>query len=252
MELSFWNNTFPKIKKIPTDRLLYGVHPYRIEILMKGSKCLRGSKKGRSNAAFEEQFGIMCTQLFFRRNRFFGGAENYETWKSKNMDKGLLKRIYKILQKYDNDVKIRSHGTKLFISSNALSILEEIAVLFKNKRQFLISVSYPASDEALAIINTGAILTKRKPKFKFQISLSNRNGGGGYAERKKSSTAVAEHLKNLDGVFVPHSTMERLKKGLRLSGATIFTNDPTLLGFISLINPYILGKISTLSHATDK
>lgn len=266
MELSFWDNTFPHIKKQPIDRLLYGKHAYRVEVVIAGAKCLQRSNKGRSDDEFKKQFAALQSRIFM--NQTYPALFNAK-WKGAKINHSLLKKIYLFLQKYDEQLKTRigdwvvkkpgraemkATGDKFFVSSNDPALLEEFALFFKFIPNQMISITFPANENDHTAINSGAILKKNEPVFKFQIALSNKvPHHSGHNGRKENHKNVLAHLDNLaTDVFVPASTRHRLESSFWLGGAMIYTNDPTLLGFISLIDPYILGKISPLVRASDK
>jgi len=261
-ELLFWDKYFPKMAKRPIDRLLYGVHAYRLELNVICGGCLRKGRGGRSRSNFDSQLA--------RTKRYYtyfvpGPATNsIHVKKDPVPDHKLLLKLYNMLEKYEATTKVRVTGSwsmktgdSVFISSNELNVLEEIAGLFKSKsrRKQVLSLSFPENEKSHDAIKTGAILRKTQPKYKFQISLSNRKmtrRNISWEERQRIHTNVLEHLLLLETVYVPETVQYRLKNGSPLRGAIIFTDDPANLGFISLIDPYILGKISPVLCVSDK
>jgi hypothetical protein len=258
-DLSFWNNNFPSIIKKPIEKLLYGKHIYKIEVSILGARCLERGIGKRTLDKFEYQFHNLETFIKRLHNDDFSRVRYRHSslvprWLARGLDYKFLSQVYQTLMKYDDRTKTRTGnwnlaqtGQKFFISTNDIKILEEIALLFKDRPNDVISITYPTSDIALKKISNGVILKKNPPKYKFQVKLSGRNWHPG-----KSYLKVLEYLTTLPEVHVPPGAKKRLERGFCIDGTVIYTDNPENLAFISLLDPYIIGKISPLEYIADK
>jgi hypothetical protein len=245
-------------------KLVYGVHAYRLEVIIPYAEILSlPSGVLRSDYHFDRECAFLRRKAVVHRDWLDGTIGAAES--DREAPYAELKTLYYMIGNYKDEIKTRvlsCHydrgkllGTGYAISSNNKEIIAKFAKTIENFGFILKSLTLPWTDEDYKALTNKSILSKVEPKFKYKVTLSSKQKGYKSEELRKMCDSVLLQLDGLDetDIEIPRLTRRALELGnLYYSSLYVYVNNPDVLGFLPLINPNIIGRIYTLQQHSDK
>jgi hypothetical protein len=149
------------------------------------------------------------------------------------------------IKKTSNKYRFRVEEPNMQIYAESEKDLQDLVKHFKPEwRNYIEEVTYPVSADAIEKLKAGAILRKNAHDYSHKVMLRD----GRYELETKQQ--ILNYLDNLgDLVKLSKGSREMLTKNYTsMWGVFFYTNDPSLVTFLSLINPNLVSNIHELIH----
>lgn len=237
MDTSFWIQCNPKIAVEHTSKKYYGKYLYKIVMYCPAGRLI--DNKGPMDRELEHRKAVskhinQSGWWGYRRNRDLDQADItlLEVMRTIRRDSGGL------------GIKLRVEEPRIQIYAETESELKDlIQGPLKSFGNVIETVAGPANAEAVAVLNSGAIIRKTDNGYSHKIILRD----GRYTATVKDS--LLQYLSGLgyDTVLVPKSCYLMLgKPSGYIWNCYIYSNDPSIVTFINLIHPGLVSNIHEL------
>lgn len=239
MDISYWTQLNRNIKFEHTQKQFFGQYLYRLAVYAPGGRLIDHKVE-----TVEQALHLRRTM---NRSYNYGGSwrDRYDHKYLNDTDVQFLELIRTIKKDYATKVRLRIDEPSINIYANDLDLLKEIVDLFSPKEhKYIESLTYPANDDAVKKLEAGAILRKTAHEYSHKVMLRD----GRYDPNVKEQ--VLNYLDNLgDLIKISKGSREMLSKTYpSMWGVFFYTNDPSLVTFLSLIHPTLVSNIHELIH----
>lgn len=229
MDLSFWNNVNLGVEKQETAKQFYGRFLWRLVIRADGGRLIE--TPGSIAVALAHKKSLRATNWWGNHRGI-----NYEA-----VDISLLENIREIKSTYGNKIRIRIEDPQIqFYTEDEATLIEIAKQLVPST--CIEKVCGPADAAQEQLLRNGVIIRKLETDYKYKVVLKD----GRYSITIKEQ--ILNYLNNLgDEVKVSKGSKKMLdSKYSHIWGVFFYTNDPSLVTFITLIEPTIVAKIHEL------
>ena len=239
MDLSYWSN-IPNIRIGNTTKQFYGQYLWRLSLEVHAGRLIYEPKDSD------------LENLLIRR-REVSKRYNQQGWwgmRRHNLEKvdlDLLEVMRHIKYDPSYQIKIRVEEPHLHIYSNSDQELKHIANRIKSKSA-IVELTGPGDLDTQRLLEYGVIFRKKATDYKYKIV---------FRDGRYPTDTKKQILSYLDGL----GDIVRVTKGVRKMlesqfshswGVYFYTNDTTILTFISLISPTIVSNIHELVVLPNK
>lgn len=235
MDTSFWTTLNPNIRVEATTKQYFGRFLYKMVVFAKCGRLIH-SKVTIVDALLERK----------ERNRViynYGGSWwQRNRLNSDDADVVLLATLRDIKNEYGDKIRMRIEEPNVQIYTEDEDTLKDIAIRILPNEAVNI-VSLPENDEVVPLLKDGAIIKHTPQEYKYKVIFRD----GRYNIQIKHQ--VLQYLINLDKdtVKLPQNCVSMLGNSMEYSwGMYFFTNDKSVVTFISLIAPTLVSNIHEL------
>lgn len=242
MATSFWTLCNPNIRVETTTKKFFGKFLYKLVIYVAGGRSI-DSRRG-----IEESINHRRSQQHLHTGSWWWQHRNPNLEKA-NID--LLKKVKELKDNRKNlNILVRIEEPHIQIYSESLDQLEKIVCeYFNNYQTLLTAISWPASDVSAEVLNSGAIICKKNNGYQYKVMIRD----GRYDSTTKQQ--ILNYLEGLDReiVKIPGSMTIMLKKDYGyIWNCYFYTNDASIISFLTLISPGLVSNIHELVVVADK
>jgi hypothetical protein len=193
----------------------------------------------------------LAHRISYARSRNWGGSWMNNSDQLSDTNVYQVANLREIVNDFRDTVKIRIEEPHLQIYAEDEDTMKEIAARILSEFQSSIQlIQIPFSDEHIALLKEGKILTKSSSKIDYRYKIMLRDGNYG-AETKQQ---VLNYINNLDktDIKVSQGTLHNLSTthGF-LWGSFLYVNDTKILTFLNMICPGIVLNIHELTKIEE-
>ena len=242
MDLSFWTKLNPNIVYEPTRKIFFDKYLCRLVINCPAGRLI--------NAKTDNIESDLRIRFEYAKNRNWGGSwESLNSHAIANADAEQISNIKSIKSAYSDEIKFRIEEPKIQIYTDSEDMLKVVAcAILPNFQTSIDAVQFPESDDQAKLMLEGKIITKATTKIEYKYKVTLRDGE--YDSETRNS--ILQYLTNLgDEVKVSEQTLLKLRSYHYLWSAFLYVNDPSVLTFLSVIQPGIIGKIHELVKVAE-
>lgn len=237
MDNSYWLNSNPGVAFLETKKQFFGKYTQRVTYSVPAASFI-------NKVAIEELPAFIDARrsMYAVLQNLYWSPRYYASY-AKNADVAMLKH-FGSLKLLHTSLKYRLDATAFNVYSNSESDLKAfndgVDPIYASGLQ---SVTSPKDAAAQQLLENGHILGSHKAGFKYKVMFCD---GQYNPESMQQLIAYFDSLGDL--VKVPGFTREGFKNGRSYTwGNYIYTNDISILSFVLLIIPGIMGKIHELT-----
>ena len=190
-------------------------------------------------------------RISYARSRNWGGSwiNNSDHLAESNVEQ--IANLKLIREDFEKATKFRVEEPSIQIYTEDEDTIKEIAMRILPEFQKEIQlIQVPSSEDSIALLKDGKILTKPSSKIQYKYKIMLRDGNYG-AETKQQ---VLNYINNLDktDIKVSQGTLHNLARphGF-LWGAFLYVNDTKILTFLNMISPGIVLNIHELAKVEE-
>lgn len=193
----------------------------------------------------------LATRINYARSRNWGGSwmHNSDNLAYTNIEQ--IDNLRSIIQDFEETTRVRVEEPSIQIYSEDEDTLKEIAMRILPEFQSEIQlVQIPSSDETVALLKDGKILTKPSSKIEYRYKIVLRDGTYDADVRQQ----ILNYINNLDKSDIKASagTLHKLSRAHSyLWGAFLYINDTKILTFLNMICPGIVANIHELAKVEE-
>jgi hypothetical protein len=241
MDISAWTQYNPKIVQEHTTKKFFGRYLYRLVVFCPAGRAI-DSKRDIANE-IDHRHSVSANIGGWWGQRM---ARNLD-----QADVGFLTRMRTLRHQRLTGTKMRVEEPRLQIYAESEQQLMTIVQTYFDPTdyQYIESISGPRDLAAENILNSGAIIRRRDVGYTHKVVIRD----GKYSSDVK--TSLLNYLVNLGGetVKVPTSCSHMLTKtSSYMWNAYFYTNDPSIVSFITLMHPGLVSNIHELVVASYK
>lgn len=234
-----WTSLNPTVNFFPVKKLFYNRYFNKIKIYCPGSRVLDAKTIHAMRNLLRNRL-----EIDFKVNYNFGGS----WWNVKSIEElkvncrvDQLNYFYEVKQK-NTEILFRLEEPYITLYSNTEHDLFTIAK--ENYPERLLEVHRPKNDQEKLIIDKGEIVAKPNEQYNYKIVLRPIK-----FDSKEQKHSILDYLYNLDDQIKISKTLIFQLQSPRLwfPGGYLFTKDDTILIFINLICPDLIGSIFKLT-----
>jgi len=179
---------------------------------------------------------------------WWGGRYNKDLEKA---DIEFLSKLKEIRHDRDLGLKLRVEEPRIQIYANSVDKLEQLVTNYFDSSWniFVESVSGPADAIAESVLNSGAIIRKTDVGYRYKIIIRD----GRYSPEVK--TSLLNYLDNVgtENIKLSPSGRQALEKNsVYIWNMYLYTNDPSIVDFLTIICPGIVSNCHELVVVSDK
>ena len=240
MDLSYWKNLTPNLTISYTQKLFFNQYLYRLELTANGAQSIRS--KYSVESSLQERIKS------YRAINYAGSWVSRINSQLKKADPAWLNYIKNYKLNLPAGIKIRIEEPCLSLYSDNIEELckfaDEVPATF---RKYLKEITVPRNDKEKDLLLAGKKIMRTKPKFRYKINF--RDGKYSALTREQ----ILNYLESLDKlVQIPKHCREELQKRFdSVWDAYIYSNDNSIVTFISLIEPRLIRSITEMTSAED-
>lgn len=238
MDILFWNNLNAGLQLQPTAKRYFGKYFWRMCVRVPGGRLIHSK-------AEDLQVELELRRMTERRMINWGGSWAWrKNTLSQEVDLDLLSDIREFARTHQHAIKLRIEEPKLQIYTQDEQMLKSFAHLLGNNKIFIEEIHGVMDTDHESILESDAIICKHPVKYSHKVMLRE---GTCAPEIKQQILNYLESLEDL--VDVSEGTKrELLKPFSSIWGAFFYTNDPSVITFLNLIQPGIVRKIHPLVY----
>lgn len=234
MDLSYWNNLSLEIVTEPTSKQFYGRFVWRLVLHAVGGRLIETAKDMPIKEALD--FRI----LKFNMSRGWRYRDGLGDIKTANVS--LLESLRDIKADFGERIRVRIEEPNVQIYSEDEQTLKDIVAKLPYT-SCIEKVSGPADATQEKLLKSGAIIRTKPSEYKYKVVFRD----GRYDPTTKSQ--ILNYINSLGPGMV------KITKGATkmmsntysyIWGVYFYTNDPSIITFISLIEPSIVSRIHEL------
>ena len=235
MDISFWTRCSPNITVEHTTKKYYNKYLYKIVVYCPAGRLV--DAKGPMDKELEHRKSIY---KHINQSGWWGHRHNRDLDKA---DIQLLNTL-RTIRKTVGNVKLRVEEPRVQIYAATEDELVNLVIDYLQTFVKIIeAISGPANDKAAEILNSGAIIRKTDNGYTHKVLLRD----GRYGADVKHAILQYLHGLEIENAGVPTSCQEMFSKDSSyVWNCYFFTNDPSVVMFLNLIQPGIVSNIHEL------
>lgn len=235
MDTLFWTQCSPNITVEHTTKKYYNKYLYKIVVYCPAGRLV--DAKGSLDVALEHRKSLY---KHINHSGWWGYRQNRDI-DNANID---LLEILRTIRKSSAGIKLRVEEPRVQIyaetEDDLISLTQDYLKPFTKHIE---TISGPADERSAEILNSGAIIRKTDNGFSHKVILRD----GRYGANTKDN--ILQYLNNLDPelVNIPKSCRDMFSKSSSyVWNCYFFTNDPSVIMFLNLIQPGIVSNCHEL------
>jgi hypothetical protein len=232
MDLLFWRKVNPVILCEATRKVSYSKYLYRVDILAPGCKLINTTD---DPSVYEDKIQARLAAQKLNRQGWYHARQQLI-----DADCDLLTELKRFIESWDH-IKTRIEEPSIQFYAETEDELQGIARAINPKWHSRISrVTMPRNDEQAALLLEGKLLVSDRVQYKYKVNMRD----GRYSPEVRAQ--IKSYLDGLgtDVVSYGKGTRDHLEARFdTMWGCFFYTNDSSILTFLSLIAPSIIGKI---------
>jgi len=240
MDSLSWKNLAPNIEVLPTQKIFYKQHLYKLELVAHGGQSI--------NSKYSVAKSLEVRERSYRAINYGGSWAVRMSYSLAKADIEWLEylKLFKAGVAFDCKIRIEEPRIQIY-ASNEQDLLDFVGQLPAQYIEYAASITRPANDCERELLQSGKKLMKSTPEYNFRINF--RDG--------KYEVGTKLHLLNYldslgDTVRVPdHARKELTKKYSNTWDIYIYTKDSTITTFLQLIEPRIIRTIIEMTGTED-
>jgi len=234
MDLSYWNNLSLDIVTEPTSKQFYGKFVWRLVLHAAGGRLIDTSKDLPIKQALE--FRI----LKYSMSRGWRYRNEHNDLNNASVE--LLESLRDIKSRYSDKIRVRIEEPNVQIYAEDEQTLKDIVSLLPCT-DCIEKVSGPQDSKQEQMLKSGVIFRTKPTDYKYKVI---------FRDGRYDPAAKLQILNYINSVGpgmakITPGAVEMLNNNYSyIWGVYFYTNDPSIVTFISLIEPSIISKIHEL------
>jgi hypothetical protein len=235
MDTLFWTQSSPSITVEHTTKKYYNKYLYKIVIYCPAGRLI--DSKGTMFVELEHRKSIY---KHINHSGWWGHRQNQDL---DHADTDLLE-ILRTIRKTSTGIKLRVEEPRIQIyAATEKELINLVSDRLKLFAKHIEAITGPANDESAAILDSGAIIRKTANGYSHKVILRD----GRYGTDVKD--AILQYLQNLniENIGIPASCQKMFSKSSSyVWNCYFYTNDPSVITFLNLIQPGIVSNCHEL------